>query len=66
MSKIKIKISPGGKTTTTVVGAPGGACHVASKPYAGIFAGNVVSNTPTEEASQPEITTEETQHEQQH
>ena len=56
MSKLKIKISPGGKTETTVEGAPGKNCKVVSGPYLAAFAGQTVSDTPTAEASMPEVT----------
>jgi len=61
MSKLRIKVTPTGKVTTEVTGAPGGTCQKVSGPYKEVFAGAVKSDTPTAEANEPEILETETE-----
>ena len=55
MSKVIIRIKPGGKTEVKAVGIPGGDCRLATKPYLDALAGKVVSDKPTADAQLPTV-----------
>jgi hypothetical protein len=52
MSKVIVKVSPGGSYETTVVGVYGQSCKEADRPYNEQMTGEVVSDVPTEEMDQ--------------
>ena len=52
MSKLHIKIAPGGKVTLVPEGAPGQACRMLTAPFAQMFAGLTVRDVNTAEADE--------------
>lgn len=54
MPKIIMKFTPGKPDEIRVEGAPGGECRTLSKPFTDFLGGQVIKDTPTAEACQPE------------